>query len=190
LRATPKKDSRRLYGDLAWTWPIISPVEDYREEGELLARIIEEESHIPAQTLLNLGCGGGHVDFYLKRHYQITAADISQPMLELARKLNPEITYLLGDMRGLRLGREFDAVLIHDAINYMLTPDDLRAAFQTACQHLRRGGVFITMVEVWPGSFHQNKTTVTSRQKGGVEIVFIENYCFVKLISNSSIMAV
>jgi hypothetical protein len=36
--------------------------------------------------------------------------------------------------------------------------------------------VFITMVEVWPGSFHQNKTTVTSRQKGGVEIVFIENY--------------
>jgi len=155
---------------------MISPVEDYQEEGELLAKIIAEESHIPVETLLDLGCGGGHVDFYLKRHFQITAVDISPPMLQLARTLNPEITYLPGDMRTIRLDRLFDAVLIHDAINCMLTPDDLGAAFQTAYQHLRPGGVFITLVEVWPGSFHQNRTAVTSRKKGDVEIVFIENY--------------
>ncbi len=169
-------DIRRLYGDLAWTWPIISPVEDYQEEGELLARIIQEESQTDVKTLLDLGCGGGHVDFYLKTHFQVTSADISQPMLDLAGELNPEINYLLGDMRTMRLGKIFDAVVIHDAINYMLTADDLKAAFQTAYQHLKPGGVFVTYVEVKPGFYDQNKTTVTIRKKGDIDIVFIENY--------------
>jgi len=43
-------------------------------------------------------------------------------------------------MRTLRLGRTFDAVLVHDAICYMTTEDDLRAALETAFVHLRPGG--------------------------------------------------
>jgi hypothetical protein len=31
-------------------------------------------------------------------------------------------------------------VLIHDAINYVITKADLRAAIQTAAMHLRPGG--------------------------------------------------
>jgi len=42
-------------------------------------------------------------------------------MLELSRTINPEAEHILGDMRTLRLGRTFDAVLIHDAICYMTT---------------------------------------------------------------------
>ena len=40
-------------------------------------------------------------------------------MLELSRTLNPDCEHLEGDMRTLRLGRTFDAVLIHDAVMYM-----------------------------------------------------------------------
>jgi SAM-dependent methyltransferase len=169
-------DVRRLYGDLSWTWPIISPVEEYEEEGELIARVIREESLISVKTLLDLGCGGGHVDFYLKKYFTVTAADISEPMLALAARLNPEVTCLMGDMRTMRLDQRFDAVVIHDAINYMLTSDDLRAAFQTAYEHLKPGGSFITFAEVIAESFQQNKTVVTSRSRGEVEIIFIENY--------------
>ena len=43
-------------------------------------------------------------------------------------------------MRTLRLGRTFDAVLIHDAICYMTTEADLRAALATAFEHVRPGG--------------------------------------------------
>jgi hypothetical protein len=46
-------------------------------------------------------------------------------------------------MRTIRLGRTFDAVLVHDAIMYMTTVDDLRAAFMTAFEHVRAGGVAI-----------------------------------------------
>ena len=41
----------------------------------------------------------------------------------------------------MRLNREFDAVLVHDAIDYMTTEDDLRAAFETAFAHCRPGGL-------------------------------------------------
>jgi hypothetical protein len=46
-------------------------------------------------------------------------------------------------MRTLRLGRTFDAVLVHDAVVYMTSREDLRAAAQTAFAHTRRGGVAI-----------------------------------------------
>ena len=47
-------------------------------------------------------------------------------------------------MRTVRLGRKFKAVIIHDAISYMLSEDDLLATFATAAAHLGPGGVFIT----------------------------------------------
>jgi hypothetical protein len=44
-------------------------------------------------------------------------------------------------MRSARLGRTFDAVFIHDAIDYMTTLDDLRAALTTAYLHCKPGGM-------------------------------------------------
>ncbi len=169
------EDARRLYGDLAWTWPIISPPEDYVRESEFFARTVRRESAFRPRTLLHLGCGGGHNDLTLSRHFDVTGVDTSPSMLRLARRLNPEVEYRLGDMRRVRLRRAFDAVLILDSIGYMLSEADLRAAFATAFVHLRPGGVFLTYVEDEPRRFRQNKTESTVRRRGGVEIVFIEN---------------
>ena len=44
-------------------------------------------------------------------------------------------------MRELRLGRLFDAVFVHDAVEYMTSLDDLSRAVQTAFVHTRPGGV-------------------------------------------------
>jgi hypothetical protein len=46
-------------------------------------------------------------------------------------------------MRTLRLGRTFDTILVHDAVCYMITEDDLRAAARTAFVHTRPGGAAI-----------------------------------------------
>jgi len=166
----------RLYKDLAWTWPIISPPSDYVKESEEYRRLIGKHSKIEVKTLLDLGCGGGHNDFTLKRYFEITGVDVSSQMLEGAKKLNPEVTYLSGDMRSVRLGKTFDAVTIFDSISYMLTVEELHAAFQTAYVHLNPGGVFLTyMEEETPERFTQNKTTVSTHTKGGVEITLIEN---------------
>jgi hypothetical protein len=61
-------------------------------------------------------------------------------MLEVSRSLNPECEHIQGDMRTIKLDRQFDAVFIQDAIMYMVTEDDLRQAMKTAFVHCKTGG--------------------------------------------------
>jgi ubiquinone/menaquinone biosynthesis C-methylase UbiE len=175
LQGSSSSDQRRLYGDLAWTWPIISHKENYVGEAEEFYKVIQGHSQIPAKTLLHLGCGGGHLDFTLKKHFEVTGVDVSEAMLSLATRLNPEVAYLVGDMRVARLGKTFDAVIIADSIDYMLTLEDLRAAFVTAFVHLKPGGVFCTYAEVTTESLQQNRTECSTHRQGDIEIVFVEN---------------
>ena len=175
MKISSRKDERRLYGDLAWTWPIISPVEDYIEETELFSKLIKEHSRIEVKTLLHLGCGGGHNDYTFKKYFKVTSLDISEDMLGLAKKLNPEVNYKYGDMRTIRLEEKFDAVTILDSINYIKTVEDLQRTFITTYEHLKPGGVFLTFVEQITGQFKQNNTMYSTHSKGDVEITFVEN---------------
>jgi SAM-dependent methyltransferase len=176
MEALSRKDERRLYGDLAWTWPIISPVEDYIEETELFSKLIREHSKIEVKTLLHLGCGGGHNDYTFKKHFKVKSLDISEDMLGLAKKLNQEVNYQYGDMRTIQLEERFGAVTILDSINYIRTVEDLQKTFITAYEHLKPGGVFLTFMEQIAGQFKQKNTTCSTHSKGDVEITFIENY--------------
>ena len=169
-------DQRRLYADLAWTWPIISPPEDYVEEVERLCGVLRRHARREVRTLLDLGCGGGHYDHTLKKHFQVTGVDASGAMLSLARRLNPEVAHVLADMRTVRLRRTFDAVLIADAIDYMLTAADLRAALETAFVHLKPGGVLFTYAEETKERFRRNETRCSTHARRDVEITFVENY--------------
>jgi hypothetical protein len=62
-------------------------------------------------------------------------------MLAHSRTLNPECEHHHGDMRSMRLDRQFDAVFVHDAIMYMTSEADLARAIETAVTHCRPGGV-------------------------------------------------
>src|SRR5688572_18001876 len=132
----------KLYGELAGWYRLIDPPADHAEEAEVyrrqFLRVVPD-----AGTLLELGSGGGHNAFYLKRHFRCTLTDLSTEMLALNRELNPECEHLQGDMRTLRLGRTFDLVLVHDAIVYMTSREDLLAAARTAFAHTRPGGAAI-----------------------------------------------
>lgn len=75
----------------------------------------------------------------------MTLVDLSDEMLDVSRRLNPECEHQQGDMRTIRLGREFDAVFIHDAIDYMADEADLRMAMETAFIHCRPGGLALFM---------------------------------------------
>ena len=93
------------------------------------------------RTLLELGSGGGNNASHLKDHFQLTLVDPSPEMLAVSRRLNPECEHMRGDMRTVRLGRQFDTVFIHDAIIYMTSEEELRQAMRTAYEHCRPGGV-------------------------------------------------
>jgi trans-aconitate methyltransferase len=133
----------RLYSELADWYHLLTAPEDYVEEAAEIARLAEEAVQGEARTLLELGCGGGNNASHLKRRFECTLTDLSAEMLAVSRRLNPECEHLAGDMRTLRLGREFDVVLVHDAIVYMTAEADLRAALETAFLHTRPGGAAI-----------------------------------------------
>ncbi len=129
-----------LYTTYADWWPLLSAPEDYAEDAAAYIAILRGACTRPLRTLLELGSGGGNNASFMKSHFTLTLTDLAPAMLDVSRRLNPECEHLCGDMRTLRLKRQFDAVFIHDAIVYMATPDDLARAVKTAFVHCRPGG--------------------------------------------------
>jgi trans-aconitate methyltransferase len=131
----------KLYRELTDWWPLLSAPEDYAEEATFYQRVLIEGTKRSLTTLLELGSGGGNNASHLKAHFKMTLVEPSPGMLEISRRLNPECKHVQGDMRTVRLGRQFDAVFVHDAIVYMTTETDLKAAIKTAFVHCTPGGV-------------------------------------------------
>lgn len=131
----------RLYADFASWWPLLSSPGEYGEEAAFYGQLLLASGDQPAASLLELGSGGGNNASHLKARFRaLTLVDPSPGMLEWSRQLNPECEHIEGDMRSIRLGRQFDRVFIHDAIVYMTTEQDLRRAIETAYLHCRPGG--------------------------------------------------
>jgi len=137
----------RMYTDLAAWWPLISPTVEYAEEATYLAALLHSAA-IPVREVLELGSGGGHNAVHLRADFAMTLVDLSADMLAVSSRLNPECDHRLGDMRTVRLDREFDGVLVHDAADYLLDEDDVRGAAETAYAHCRPGGVAVFVPDV------------------------------------------
>jgi trans-aconitate methyltransferase len=132
-----------LYAELTPFYHLVDPPEDHADEAACFLDAFSAAIDGPAATLLELGSGAGNNASHLKARLACTLTDISEPMLVLSRARNPECEHVAADMRTLRLGRTFDAVLAHDGITYMTTEADLQAAIETAFVHTRPGGAAI-----------------------------------------------
>ena len=130
----------RLYDDLTPWYRLVDPPADHADEAAAYTRALKHAVTGPAATLLELGAGAGHNALFMKRDFRCTLTDISPKMQALSRELNPDCEHLAGDMRTLRLGREFDAVFVHDAVCYITSLDDLARVAETAFVHTRPGG--------------------------------------------------
>ena len=160
----------RLYTELAGWWQLISPTEDYADEAAFFKRLFQAEN---AKTILELGSGGGNVAWFLKKDFTLTLTDISGGMLTESKKQNPELEHIEGDMRTLRLGETFDGVLIHDAIMYMSSEEDLRAALVTAYEHCKPGGA-VVVVPDWVAETFRPHTTHEGEDAGERGVRYLE----------------
>ena len=166
--------SNRLYKDLSWLWPLWEKVEDYQPESARFISLIKK--HCPkAWTILDIACGGGKNDYWLKKRFAVTGVDLSPQMIAQARRLNPKADYHVGDMRSFDLKKKFDAVFFNDGIIYMQTEKDLLKALKNARRHLKPGGVMALYVEDCKERFEQSKTSVWRSRSGGYDITYIEN---------------
>lgn len=153
-----------MYTHLAVWWPLISPVEDYADEFEFFRPLLASAASRPDSALLELGSGGGSNAYYFKQIFsRVTLTDLSEHMLAVSRALNPACEHIQGDMRTLRLDRTFDAVFVHDAIDYMTTVEDLQRAITTAFIHCKPGGIALFVPD------HVRETFRESTDEGGAD---------------------
>jgi SAM-dependent methyltransferase len=152
-------DTPWLYQELASWWYLFSPPSHYVEEAQDLLLELLTAPDAPPRTLLELGAGAGSLAYHLKGKLELTLTDRSPPMLEVSKRVNPECTHLLGDMRTLDLGQVFDLVLVHDAIMYATDHGSLKAVLATAYRHLRPGGGAVFVPDCVQETFAPATTT-------------------------------
>ena len=154
-----------IYDDLVSWYRLVDPPADHEEEAAGYREALDRAATPPAETFLELGAGAGNNAFFLKQRFRCTLTDISPQMQALSLELNRDCEHILGDMRTLRLERTFDAVMIHDAVMYMTTEDDLRAAITTAFVHTKPGGAALFAPDCVRETF-RDRTTLMQADEG------------------------
>ncbi len=144
-----------LYDELAPWYHLLDPVADHEPEARRFLEYLGGAIRGRRETLLELGAGAGNTASFLTGAYRCTLSEPSAAMRAISEVQNPDAEHLGGDMRSVRLGRSFDAVLIHDAIVYMRSRDELRAAMETAFAHVRPGGAAILVPDAFRGELRE-----------------------------------
>ncbi len=134
----------RMYHELAEWFHLITAPADYAEEAAYYLQVMRNVlGHVPA-SLLELGSGGGNNALHYKAHIpDVVLSDRSAEMLGLSRTINPGLPHIQGDMRSLRLARQFEAVFVHNAASYPTSEEDIRQLAATAFEHCLPGGVAV-----------------------------------------------
>lgn len=143
------------FGPCSAYYDLIYRNKDYAAEASYVRSLLTRHG-ARGRELLELGCGTGRHAAYLARDgYRVHGIDLSPEMVGLARasipcELAERLRFDTGDVRNVRLGSQFDAVLaLFHVASYQTTNQDLTAMFATAAVHLQPGGLFI--FDFWYG---------------------------------------
>jgi SAM-dependent methyltransferase len=93
-----------------------------------------------AEPILDVGCGVGEpiARYLIERGYRVLGVDSSPTMIEICRGRFPGTTWLVGDMRQLRLRHRFAGVVAWDSF-FHLHGDDQRGMFKRFAAHTLPG---------------------------------------------------
>jgi len=112
--------------------------------GALMPKL--EKHGIQGKRLLDVGCGTGKSFIpMLEQGWEVTACDISPAMVALAReKVGDRAELFVADMRELPVFGEFDVVFcLDDAVNYLLSTEELEQALAGMRRNLGPGGLLL-----------------------------------------------
>ena len=103
--------------------------------------VVELLAPKPGERILDLGCGTGHLTHQIAAAgAEVIGLDKSQPMIEEARRLYPDLHFEIADATDFHLAQPFDAVFSNAAIHWM---KDQPAVARCTWEALRQGGRFV-----------------------------------------------
>lgn len=97
------------------------------------------------RRVLDVACGTGKSFLpLLRRGYALTACDISERMVRIARRKAPAADISVADMRRLGVIGQFDLITcLDDAVNYLLTSEDLDGFLDGLARNLAPDGIAV-----------------------------------------------
>lgn len=117
----------------------------FPDAGESMARMVRAaiDRWLPAlpRSILDLGCGTGrNLEMLAKIIPECHGVDLLESVIVYAKSARRGITFDVGDMRTVRLGRTFDLVTcLGNALSYALGDDDLNDTIGTFAAHAHAG---------------------------------------------------
>jgi SAM-dependent methyltransferase len=101
-------------------------------------------NHSPS-SILEIGSGTGRTLNTLSKFCSdCIGIDYLSEMVNFSQSKYPDLNFQQGDMRNLRLNRTFEAILcLGWPLNYLLSNEDLKKAFETFVCHCQKGGLLI-----------------------------------------------
>jgi len=98
----------------------------------------------PGAAILDIGCGGGApvAARLIAQGFAVIGIDSSPNLIALARERFPQAEWHVADMRSLRLGRRFDALLAWHSF-FHLAAADQRAMFPIFAAHAAPGAMLM-----------------------------------------------
>lgn len=131
---------------------------DYAGEAEYVVAHIRKQAP-QAKRILELGCGtGAHAEHLARMGYTVHGLDMSKAMLARAEarkttlpsEIAARLTFGVGDVRTVRTGETYDAIIsLFHVMSYQTSNADLKAVFETASAHLQPSGLFL--FDFWYG---------------------------------------
>ena len=152
----------KLYQEWAWLWSEVTPPETYRAEADDLFEIISESLGRKPKSILELGAGGGYLLHDLQMVHptiEITLIDSSPEMLVEAQRRNPNAKTILGDMTTIALNKQFDVVLLHDAVMYLSDRDAVQKTLEVMKRHCSFEGVVLIIPDCCRETFEERVLT-------------------------------
>ncbi len=136
------------FKDYAEYYDLIYKDKDYEKEVDFLEEIFE--TFYKPKKILEVGCGtGNYTRILLERGYEVTALDISEDMVKIARE-KCACKFIKGDIRDVSINDEFDAcIAMFTVIGYITKNSDLIKALNNIHRYLEPNGVFV--FDVWNG---------------------------------------
>lgn len=134
-----------FYKEIAKYYDKIYHFIEYEKQAKYFIKLINKFNKSGNNKILDVCCGTGtHIILLKKEGFDITGLDMSDDMLNLAKKKNPDIRFIKNNMRTFDLKEKFGTIIcFFNALVYNKNEEEMKKALSNLYSHLEKGGILI-----------------------------------------------